>query len=268
MPYADSFSMAIKAIAKKPISFCTMAIPLSAFSFKLSSKDVSANLPIYETPSTENDVPIINIVKEESKQAQEADYFLSMMKQQVQLAREVDLELLKKESKFNEIYLLVKPERRVIIFDLDETLIFNDGKEIHLRPFLEPLLDELSVLFEIWIWSAADMSYVLKAVEMIDPFRIYIGNILDKSYCTDVGNKLVKDMRIFANVDLENMVLVDNYLFSFVGSLNNGVLVQSYNGGDNDNELDQLRGFLMQMTSYSSMKDALMENLKMSSYFD
>jgi len=47
-------------------------------------------------------------------------------------------------------------------------------------------------------------------------------------------NVFVKDLRILGGVPLSNVLIVDNYIYSFAYQLENGIPVTSYYGNDPD----------------------------------
>ena len=56
-------------------------------------------------------------------------------------------------------------------------------------------------------------------------------------------------MRIFKDIkddDLKKIVLIDNNIYSFSVQLSNGILINSFYGDKNDNELSNVLGYLLQ----------------------
>ena len=71
--------------------------------------------------------------------------------------------------------------------------------------------------------------------------------------CINVKNKLyIKDLRMFANCKLENIVVVDNSLYSFSNQLSNGVLINSFYNDKTDRELYSVFNYLQQYLSKCS----------------
>lgn len=67
---------------------------------------------------------------------------------------------------------------------------------------------------------------------------------------------MVKDLDIFTdsgNIDLENILLVDNNLYSFALNLENGVPVQHYYGDNKDRCLLQLMQYLIYIKGFDKM---------------
>ena len=55
-----------------------------------------------------------------------------------------------------------------------------------------------------------------KIINYIDPEKKYISGILNRSHCyTSPMGYFVKDLRIFANRDLKNLIILDNLAISF-----------------------------------------------------
>ena len=54
----------------------------------------------------------------------------------------------------------------------------------------------------------------------------------------------VKDLRIFEGVDLKNMIIIDNYVFSFAFQLENGIPIVPYTGQKDDLEMIKLMRYI------------------------
>ncbi len=59
-----------------------------------------------------------------------------------------------------------------------------------------------------------------------------------------MGETYVKDLRIFKNRSLKDLVLVDNSVYSFAFQLENGVPIIPYYSDPSDNELFHLMSYL------------------------
>ena len=55
----------------------------------------------------------------------------------------------------------------------------------------------------------------------------------------------MKDLRIFKNVDLKNIILIDNSMYSFATQINNGILINTFIKDRNDNELNNALDYLI-----------------------
>jgi CTD small phosphatase-like protein 2 len=54
----------------------------------------------------------------------------------------------------------------------------------------------------------------------------------------------IKDLRIIANRDLKDVILVDNFMYSYSFQFENGVPILPYFGGKEDDELEHLAKLL------------------------
>ena len=71
-------------------------------------------------------------------------------------------------------------------------------------------------------------------------FRLYRNN------CINFNDAFtVKDLRIFKNVDLKKIVLLDNSMYSFAAQINNGILINSFINDKEDNELFNALNYLV-----------------------
>ena len=56
----------------------------------------------------------------------------------------------------------------------------------------------------------------------------------------------MKDLRILKNIDIKNIVLIDNNMYSFTPQLSNGILINSFYFDKEDNELDNVLNYLIE----------------------
>lgn len=68
---------------------------------------------------------------------------------------------------------------------------------------------------------------------------------------------MIKDLRIIANRDLENLLIVDNCVGGFANQVRNGIPIFPYEGQDKDKELLLLKDYIQGL---SKMKGTLAEN--------
>ncbi len=92
-------------------------------------------------------------------------------------------------------------------------------------------------------------------MNQLDPHKKYVTRLLDRKHCIVRDDVYyIKDLRIFKNRSLANMVIVDNMPFSFIGQLNNGIYIPSYFGDDNDHELLPILQFLLTLKDVSDLR--------------
>lgn len=85
-----------------------------------------------------------------------------------------------------------------------------------MRPFAVELLKELSSEFEIVVFTASHSSYAKAVLDFLDPQKKYIHHRFFRDHCVMTPQGVyIKDLRIFADRSLHEMVLVDNAAYSF-----------------------------------------------------
>jgi len=131
------------------------------------------------------------------------------------------------------------PNKKVILFDLDETLahcvrhknllkepdIFLDvttpgGKVLkagfNVRPFCNEILEISNKYFEVCVFTASNKAYADTILDYIDPSGKLIQHRFYRESCIKTtDNVYIKDLRIFRNVPLKDIIIVDNAVYSF-----------------------------------------------------
>jgi CTD small phosphatase-like protein 2 len=194
---------------------------------------------------------------------------------------------------------LVKKGQKVLLIDLDETLIHSDfnkdyindkankydtiikfkdipedlninsedhlerrrydneyekvNKEINeykvgifVRKGVKQFLTEVSKYFVVGIFTASVKEYADAIIDYLDPNKNLIKFRLYRNNCINVDDKIyVKDLRILKGVDLKDIIILDNSIYSFAAQLRNGILVNSFFIDKNDIELYNVLGYLL-----------------------
>ena len=162
--------------------------------------------------------------------------------------------------------------KKTLILDLDETLIHSDldleyknhiitlffdsqeeGEEeknipipLILRPKLFDFLNYVKEKYELIIFTASQKNYADRIIDYIEKDQKYFSLRLYREHCIFIKPGLyIKDLRIFKNRDLKNIILIDNSIFSFAHQLNNGILVTSFYNDEDDCFLINLKDYLI-----------------------
>ena len=139
-------------------------------------------------------------------------------------------------------------ERKTLIFDMDETLIhcvddieteepdvileidFPDEETVYvsflfvylmqaginLRPYLMDCLEAAANDFEVVVFTASHQVYADAILDYIDPNHEFISYRMYRHNCILTKNGFyIKDLRVIANRKMEDMVIVDNSVYSF-----------------------------------------------------
>ena len=102
---------------------------------------------------------------------------------------------------------------------------------------------------------------------MIDPEGKLIDYRLYRDKCICKNGHFVKDLRIFKNRDIKNMVIVDNSIVAFSQQIDNGIHIPTFFGSKNDNSLSILLPFLKTLAGSEDMQNVLRTRLKISSLY-
>lgn len=157
--------------------------------------------------------------------------------------------------------------KKTLILDMDETLIHADfdynyenpdriatfryeemdvSVPIHMRPDLFKFLEAVSENFEILVFTASMKEYADSVLNMLDPENKFFKHRFYRNNCICVKNRVyIKDLRIFANRKPENIIMVDNSMYSFTNQISNGVLINSFYNDKEDKELFNLLNYLL-----------------------
>ena len=192
----------------------------------------------------------------------------------------------------------IKPDKKILLIDLDETLIhsdfsleylndkkvkydtiikfketesdfeenyedyydmrrkklkrelFNEEKEykvgVFIRKGAKEFLTEVSKYFVVGIFTASVKDYADAVIDYLDPNKNLIKFRLYRNNCINLNDKIfVKDLRIIKGIDIKDIILLDNSIYSFAAQINNGILVNSFFNDKNDIELYNVMGYLL-----------------------
>ena len=128
-----------------------------------------------------------------------------------------------------------------------------------MRPFARELLEAANEDFEVIVFTASQRAYADKVIDYLDPTGRLVHHRLYREHCTVVGNVLVKDLRVLANRQQQDLLIVDNAAVSFVYQLDNGVPIRSWFGDPADQELAKLQKHLKRL---ACCKDLVRENAR------
>ena len=194
-------------------------------------------------------------------------------------------------------FIKEKKEKKIALFDLDETLVHCIGeinsnncddpkfknahkinvllpcnKEvtigINIRPHLKESLDKIKDVYNLVIFTASHKSYSDAVLNYLDPedkyfhYRLYRDSCVQ--YKTNDVNFYVKDLDIFNdNYDLKDIIIIDNSILSFAYHINNGIPVVPFYDSTQDSELSLLSFYLLSIASYKDLREANKQHIKL-----
>lgn len=107
----------------------------------------------------------------------------------------------------------------------------------------------MSAVYEVVIFTASLKYYADRIMKILDPRRQYVSNMLYRdSCCKTKSGKLVKDLSVIAGVPMEDMILVDNNMYSLWPQPSNGVPILHFTFDKQDQELETLADLLDSVT--------------------
>ena len=155
-----------------------------------------------------------------------------------------------------------------IILDLDGTLIYDQNIEVNyeeeeeeddednkhqknndiiLRPRLFEFLDKLLELkCELIIFTSSVKQRADELVNIIEKNKRYFNGRLYREHCTLMGAAYVKDISKLGQ-NLSKTIIIDNDLGCFYLQQENGILIKSFEGKEDDNKLLNLHQILNQI---------------------
>ena len=169
-----------------------------------------------------------------------------------------------------------KVQKHTLVLDIDHTLVFSElaqGTEddpdsvacvVNIRPHALELISRMSTSYEIVLFTAGSKQYAELIRERLDPEKKYIKMVLGQESCilTPHGH-FVKDLRIFVDRELSNILIVDDHILSFAFQLENGIPVAPYNGEDRDDELNFLMTYLDDLSGSEDIRAANRERIRL-----
>ena len=202
-----------------------------------------------------------------------------------------ELQAHKEEEEYQDEIMLksmqlgTKTADRLIIFDMDETLVaakfegfiptgfeptfsfnFRDTEiQVRLRPYVQDVLEKLAQWYEIVVFTAGEQEYADHILDYIDNNGTIFKKRLYRQDCIKIDNFYIKDLDIILDREREYMCIVDNSILSFAFDLDNGVPINSYMGNEEDDrELLFLYSFLEEAAQAPDIRVNIKESFKLS----
>ena len=205
---------------------------------------------------------------------------LFLNKRVKEIAKKINFENFKNSNK----------NRKLLILDLDETLIHSDldfllkDKNIYdttlyfdseeekniplpliIRPGLYDFLDYASENFDLVVFTASDQDYADTIINYIEKEKKYFSLRLYRNNCLFIEPGLyIKDLRIFNNFkNIKDIIILDNSLFSFANQLNNGILITSFfDDKNNDTFLSNVKDYLEYIKNEEDIREINKESFR------
>jgi CTD small phosphatase-like protein 2 len=181
--------------------------------------------------------------------------------------------------------------KKTLVVDMDETLIhgdvdfqfkyhdeilkFNFGNEndilipLILRPYLFEFLNYASEKFNLIIFTASDKNYANSILNFLEKKKKYFLKRIFRENCLYLNPGIsIKDLRIFSDISLNDLILIDNSIFAFANQLSNGILISSFYNDKNDCMLQNLIGYLDMLINVKDVRQVNKENFQFENYLN
>lgn len=118
--------------------------------------------------------------------------------------------------------------------------------------------------YEVIVFTASTKWYADSILDYIDPTRTLIQHRVYRDNCVQRQNNVfIKDLRVFKNRELKDLVIVDNAVFSFGAQLANGIPIAPFKNDKDDREFIHLMNYLEVMKNYDDLRIPNREAFKM-----
>lgn len=186
-----------------------------------------------------------------------------------------------------------KRKKRLAIFDLDETLIHCELKDIdsaqkkikikmstsiektiglNIRPNFERSILKIKEKYHVIMFTASLQKYADAVMDEIDPTGSLFEYRLYRNNCTQikVENQIyyIKDLRVLKNISLDDIVIIDNSVLSFAFHLDNGIPILPYYRGDDEIEMNSLVKLLDNLADVPQIKTKLRSLMKLYKFIE
>lgn len=160
---------------------------------------------------------------------------------------------------------------KLLILDIDETLIYSSEKQldrlpdfklhfglekyfVYKRPGLEEFILQCSKWFRLAIWTSSGSDYASEVIKNIFPdnYNSKLEFIFTRRRCLFKRNPELDVIEVFKPLkkvkrrgfSLDNVLIVDDIAQTFKYNYGNGILVKEYRGEEDDIELFLLLKYL------------------------
>ena len=134
---------------------------------------------------------------------------------------------------------------------------------LYFRPGAIECLTKLKKHFEIVIFTASHPCYANRIIDMLDPQHSIISYRLFRDNCHKTADGVhIKDLRIIANRNPQDLILVDNAAHSYGFQLANGVPIVPFYCDKQDRQLFELVDFLLPLHDAADVRPLIQKTFK------
>lgn len=156
--------------------------------------------------------------------------------------------------------------------DVPITVTFPNGQEvvasIRVRPFAREVLRAANNDYEVIVFTASHKCYADRVLDYLDPTGELIHHRLYREDCLVIDGVHLKDLRVLADRELEDIVIVDNAVYSFAYQLHNGIPIISWYNDPNDKELYKLIAYLRCLARTTDVRLLNQQTFKLETFYE
>ena len=223
------------------------------------------------------------------------EYTLECMK--LILNKDISQKQQKSKVNFNFPKSKGKNQKKIALFDLDETLVHCTGDinlktepyqhcinvvlpgnietkvGINIRPFWKKTLNLIRKYYHIVVFTASHQAYADAVLDFMDPDKKYFKYRLYRNNCSLVEINdvkfYVKDLDIFDEYyDLKDIIIIDNSVLSFIYHLENGIPIVPYYNEDKDGSLYVVGLYLVHIYKENDLREANKKYINLNSFLN
>ena len=198
-----------------------------------------------------------------------------------EISKKINFKFEKNEFDQNKKLLILDLDETLIHSDLDfllkeknvnyDTILYFDGDDekniplpLLIRPGVYQFLDYASENFDLVVFTASDPDYADTIIDYIERDKKYFKMRLYRNNCIFIEPGLyIKDLRIFNGLKkMEDIIILDNSLFSFANQLNNGILITSFYDDKEDTFLNNIKEYLEYIKNEKDIREINKESFR------
>lgn len=211
--------------------------------------------------------------------------------QSIDFLQKLEIPLEQVEEKGLDIQWTKPHVRKLLLLDLDETLAHCVKKPhpdrkphvflnlttpsggtiragFNVRPYCQELLEAANKNYEVCVFTASTPLYADTILNYLDPTGQLIQHRFYRPSCVRTADgEYIKDLRIFRNVSLKDMLLVDNAVYSFGAQLSNGIPIPSFKEDPDDIEFLHLIKYLDKCAACDDVREMNRAAFQLSAMF-
>lgn len=150
---------------------------------------------------------------------------------------------------------------------------------VFVRPYCQDFLRRMSRKFTVVVFTASNQEYADKIIDKLDPDNEYISSRFYRYHCTFHDGKqpslntqfeelYIKDLRLFSNRELSDLIIIDNIICSYSLQIRNGIPIKPYCYGKTDFELKYIADQLEGMKKYMRCEEYIERKFKLRKFYE